>query len=125
MTEINQYSIRRKEGEPCIIHRKNRTEEKEDKDTTKPKIKSFTCSKGTSFKETTGTVTFKASASDNIKVTKMELILDGVGIGSTSSSSLSKSVQGSALKAGKHYLEIRVYDAAGNVATKKLTITVK
>lgn len=70
-----------------------------------------------------GKVTIKASATDNIAVTRLELFIDGVLKTSATTGSLtyvwnvSKSV-----KAGSHIITAKGYDAKGNIGTASITV---
>ena len=72
-----------------------------------------------------GTVTVTASATDNVGVTKVELFADGVSIGSASASSASASWNTTTVADGAHSLLVKASDAAGNVGTATLAVTVK
>jgi hypothetical protein len=62
-----------------------------------------------------GTLTFNASASDNVGVTRVEFHVDGVLEGSDSSSPYSATLDSTTLANGSHALVAKAYDAAGNV----------
>ena len=64
-----------------------------------------------------GNVTVSVSASDNVRVTRVDLYVDGSVYGS--SSSATPVFDWSAAKAGKgtHTLRAYAFDAAGNVGT--------
>jgi hypothetical protein len=64
-----------------------------------------------------GTITLSASATDNVGVTKVDFLVDGVLIGTATSSPFSKALDTTTLADGAHSLNSRAYDAAGNVGT--------
>ena len=61
-----------------------------------------------------GTVTFAASASDDVGVTKVEFYVDGALKGTDTASPYSLAFNSTALTNGAHSLTARAYDAAGN-----------
>lgn len=63
-----------------------------------------------------------AKATDNVKVTKMELYIDGVLKSSTTSSSLSYTWISYNVARGNHNLTVKAYDAAGNVGQNSITV---
>ncbi|WP_095982908.1 glycosyl hydrolase family 18 protein [Melittangium boletus] len=67
-----------------------------------------------------GTLNLTASASDNVGVTKVEILQNGsvVATGTSYSRSFSSANNGS------YVYTVKAYDAAGNVGTKELTVTV-
>lgn len=71
-----------------------------------------------------GTVTIKANASDNIGVTKVELLVDNVVIATDTTSPYTFSWNTRTYKTGSHSLRTRAYDAAGN-STLSAIITVR
>jgi hypothetical protein len=72
-----------------------------------------------------GTVTVSASASDNIGVTQLQLLIDGAVIGTLTASPYNFSWNTTAIANGSHTLQTKAYDAAGNVATSAIvTVTV-
>ncbi|WP_026852196.1 M4 family metallopeptidase [Geothrix fermentans] len=66
---------------------------------------------------TSGTITFSATASDNVGVTKVEFYVDGALKGSDTTSPYSLSFDSTTLTNGTHTLTAKAYDAAGNVGT--------
>lgn len=70
------------------------------------------------------TVTVKVSASDNVGVTGLKLYVDGVLKGTTTSSSLSCSLNTTKLGNGAHTLKAVGNDAAGNLGTLQIGVTV-
>jgi hypothetical protein len=63
---------------------------------------------------TSGTITFSATASDNVGVSKVEFYVDTVLKGTDSSSPFSMTLDSTTLSNGSHTLTARAYDAAGN-----------
>jgi hypothetical protein len=80
-----------------------------------PTIRSMSVNRGTS------TVTIKASATDNIAVTKMQLYVDNSLQLQTASGSLSY-IWAVTYK-GTHTVTVKAYDAAGNVRSQSTSIT--
>ena len=66
---------------------------------------------------TSGTITFSATASDNVGVTKVEFYVDGVLKGTDTTSPYSMTLDSTTLANGTHTLTAKAYDAAGNVGT--------
>lgn len=66
---------------------------------------------------TSGTITFNATASDNVGVTNVEFLVDGVARGSDATSPFSIAFDSTTVADGTHTLTARASDAAGNVAT--------
>ena len=66
---------------------------------------------------TSGTITFNATASDNVGVTKVEFYVDGVLKGTDTTSPYSMTLDSTTLTNGSHTLTGKAYDAAGNVGT--------
>ncbi|MGY4517375.1 Ig-like domain-containing protein [Lysobacter sp. HA18] len=64
-----------------------------------------------------GTVTFSASATDNVSVTKVEFYVDGSLKGSDTTSPFSMTLDSTTLANGSHTLVAKAYDAAGNVGS--------
>lgn len=73
-----------------------------------------------------GTVTVNASASDNVGVTQMQLLIDGTLVASnTNSTALSFSWSTASVANGSHTIVSKAFDAAGNVGTSAtITVTV-
>ena len=73
-----------------------------------------------------GTVTVNASASDNVGVTQMQLLIDGTLVASnTNSTALSFSWSTPSVANGAHTIISKAFDAAGNSATSStITVTV-
>ena len=66
---------------------------------------------------TSGTITFNATASDNVGVTKVEFYVDSVLKGSDTTSPYSMTLDSTTLSNGTHSLVAKAYDAAGNVGS--------
>src|SRR5512146_457052 len=73
-----------------------------------------------------GTVAVNATASDNVGVTQMQILIDGTLVASnTSATSLSFSWATSQVPNGTHTIVSKAFDAAGNVGTSStVTVTV-
>jgi thermitase len=71
-----------------------------------------------------GTVNVGLSATDNVGVTKVELYIGGVLHGQSSSATASFSWNTTDYLDGAFTLEARAYDAANNVASKSINVTV-
>ena len=73
-----------------------------------------------------GTVTINATASDNVGVTQMQILIDGNLVASnTNSGSLSFSWSTASVANGSHTIVSKAFDAAGNVGTSStITVTV-
>ncbi|ADI84783.1 Ig-like domain-containing protein [Geobacter sulfurreducens] len=70
-----------------------------------------------------GSITVSASASDNVKVTKVEFYLDNVLKRTDTSSPFTYSLNTTSVSDGTHTLTAKAYDAAGNIG--ETTVTVK
>jgi Zn-dependent metalloprotease len=66
---------------------------------------------------TSGTISFSATASDNVGVTKVEFYVDGVLKATDTTSPYSTTLDSTTLANGSHTLTAKAYDAAGNVGT--------
>lgn len=66
---------------------------------------------------TSGTLTFTASATDNIGVTRVEFYVDGTLAGTDTASPYTLAYDSTKVADGSHSLVARAYDAAGNVGT--------
>jgi len=73
-----------------------------------------------------GTVTVNATASDNVGVTQMQILIDGsVAASNTNSTSLSFNWSTTSVANGSHTIVSKAFDAAGNVGTSStVTVTV-
>jgi hypothetical protein len=67
-------------------------------------------------------VTVKATASDNIAVTKLELYIDGVLKSVTNTSSLSYNWNTNTASNGSHTITAKAYDGAGNTGAQTITV---
>ena len=72
-----------------------------------------------------GTIDVSVSATDNVGVTKIELYVDTQLVAQSSSASAIFSLNTLNYPDGAHTLQARAYDAAGNVGTKSISVTVK
>jgi hypothetical protein len=91
-------------------------------DTTAPKTSITSPRAGSTIR---GTTTVSANASDNVRVTKVEFLVDGVVKATDTSSPYSFSWNSGTVSKGKHTLQTRAYDATGNVgysATVSVTV---
>jgi subtilisin family serine protease len=70
-------------------------------------------------------VTVKVAASDDVGVTKVELLADGKIIGTSTQASPSFTWNTSKLAKGTHKLQARAYDAAGNGASSSVVTVTK
>ncbi|QSQ27432.1 glycosyl hydrolase [Pyxidicoccus parkwayensis] len=68
-----------------------------------------------------GTLTLTATATDNVGVTKIEILQNGTVVATAGSYSRAFS---DAAQNGTYIYEVRAYDAAGNVGTKSVTVVV-
>ncbi|BDU70344.1 peptidase M4 [Geothrix oryzae] len=66
---------------------------------------------------TSGTITFSATASDNVGVSRVEFYVDGALKGTDTTSPYSMTFDSTTLTNGSHSLVAKAYDAAGNVGT--------
>ena len=64
-----------------------------------------------------GTITFNATASDNVGVTKVEFYVDGALAGTDTASPYTLALDSATLANGGHSLTAKAYDAAGNVGS--------
>jgi len=85
-------------------------------DTAAPVI---TFSAPTSSTITASRLIIAASAKDNVKVTKMELYLDGILRLTTTSRSIKTSIK---VAPGSHTIQVKAYDGANNVSTASKTV---
>lgn len=79
-------------------------------DTTAPTV-------STSASGSSGTITFAATASDNIGVTRVDFLVDGRVKGSATAAPYSLAFNSTTIANGSHTLSAKAYDAAGNVGT--------
>ena len=73
---------------------------------------------------TSGTITFSATASDNVGVTKVEFYVDNVLKATDTSSPYSSTLDSTTLSNGTHVLTAKAYDAAGNVGSSGVNFSV-
>lgn len=71
-----------------------------------------------------GSITISASASDNVKVTKVEFYLDNVLKRTDTSSPFTYSLNTTSVSDGIHTLTAKAYDAAGNIGESTVTVKV-
>lgn len=64
-----------------------------------------------------GSITVSASASDNVGVTKVEFLVDGISKGTLTSTPYTLALDSTTLSNGNHALVAKAFDAAGNVGT--------
>lgn len=64
-----------------------------------------------------GSISFNASASDNVGVSRVEFVVDGALKGTDASAPYSVTLDSTTLSDGSHSLVARAYDAAGNVGS--------
>ncbi len=70
-----------------------------------------------------GLITISASATDNVKVTKMQILIDNIVVRSTAKSSISYKWNTGNASTGSHTIVVKAYDAAGNVGESSVTVT--
>ncbi len=85
-------------------------------DVTSPKI---TFSSPSSKNTSSSSISIKASATDNVAVSKMELYMDSKLLLGTSTSSINTSVS---ISRGTHVIMVKAYDAANNAASSSITV---
>jgi thermitase len=66
--------------------------------------------------------TISASATDDNKVAKLSLSIDGKEVATTSGSSISYSWNTRKVSSGAHTVTVRAWDAAGNTTSKSVTV---
>jgi hypothetical protein len=64
-----------------------------------------------------GTVTLSANASDNVGVTRVEFLVDGLSVGNDTTAPYALTWNTTTVSNGGHVLVARAFDAAGNVGT--------
>jgi hypothetical protein len=72
-----------------------------------------------------GQVTITVSATDNVAVTRTELYIDGVLTSTSTNGSLTYRWNTQKVNAGAHRLATAAYDAAGNVGSTRINVTVQ
>lgn len=88
-------------------------------DSTAPTIASFSLTDGM---KVSGKQVVKVSASDNQKVAKISLVIDGKEVATAFGGSLSYNWNTNKLARGAHTVTVRVTDNSGNVTTKTVTV---
>ncbi|HEX6044700.1 MAG TPA: Ig-like domain-containing protein, partial [Pyrinomonadaceae bacterium] len=73
----------------------------------------------------TSNVSVKVNSSDNVAVTKVELIVDGILQGASTSAPFTIKWNTTKAAKGPHTLLCKAYDSAGNVGTSQLVSVVK
>ncbi len=68
--------------------------------------------------------TVTGDASDNVKLSKVELFVNGASSGQTSITPYSFSVDSSKLKGGNNVIDVKAYDASNNIAAAEVIINV-
>jgi subtilisin family serine protease len=71
-----------------------------------------------------GTVSISGTSSDNVGVTKVELYVDGVLSGTGASAAFSFTWNSTTKANGSHTMLVKAYDAAGNVGSASVGVTV-
>ncbi len=72
-----------------------------------------------------GTASVSVSATDNIGVTRVELYMDAKLVAQNTGASAVFPLNTTTYPNGTHTLQVRAYDAAGNVGTASISVTVK
>ena len=90
-------------------------------DSTPPTVSVVSPSNGQTV---SGSVTFSASASDNIGVSKVEFYIDSTKISEDSASPYNTLFTSSNYSNGSHTLKAKAYDAAGNSAEALIAVTI-
>jgi hypothetical protein len=90
-------------------------------DTTLPVVSIISPADGS---KVTNKVTISGSATDNVRVTGMQIIVDGkeVAASSTGNISISWNTRGNKVAKGAHTIVVRATDAAGNFGEKTITV---
>lgn len=92
-------------------------------DTTPPSVSLTSPAAGATV---SGTITVAASASDNVAVARVELLIDGAVAGSDSAAPYEAALDTRALSNGSHVIGARAFDTSGNAATATTrTVTVQ
>jgi len=90
-------------------------------DTTPPTV---SISAPTNSASVSGTVSVQGTAADNVGVTKIELDVDGAVVTTTTTSPFSFSWNTASKANGSHTLTVKAYDAANNVGSASVTVTI-
>lgn len=72
-----------------------------------------------------GTVSISASATDNVGVTKMEILIDGALVAQGTAATISYSWNTPNVANGAHTIQARAYDAANNVGSASISVSVQ
>jgi len=91
-----------------------------DPDTTPPVISSLNPANGTTVSPSRQTVS--ASATDNQKVTKISLTIDGKEVAIAYGGSVSYSWNTRKVAMGTHAVTVRAWDAAGNTSSQSVSV---
>lgn len=70
-----------------------------------------------------GNVAITGSATDDVGVTSLRLLVDGGQVASVSGSSISYRLNTKKMSAGSHTITLEAYDAAGNVGSHSIRVT--
>lgn len=87
-------------------------------DSTAPEVKLTSPAGGASVSGSTVNVT--ATATDNVGVTRVEFFVDGISIGTDTSSPYATTWDSAKVVNGDHQLSVRAYDAAGNASSDSI-----
>jgi len=90
-------------------------------DTTPPTVNISAPSSGATV---AGTISVQGSATDNVGVTKIELDVDGAVVATATASPFSFSWNSTTKPNGSHTLMIKAYDAANNVGSASVSVSV-
>ena len=91
-------------------------------DTTAPAVSITSPANGSII---SGTVNVSVSATDNVGVTRLELFVDGALFAQASGASATFSLNTLSYLDGAHTLQARAYDAANNVGSNSISVTVQ
>lgn len=91
-------------------------------DTTAPSVTIGSPQNGATL---SGTVSITATATDNVGVSKMEVLIDGVVVGQSASASVSYSWNSLSYTNATHTIQVRAYDAANNIGSSSASVTVQ
>lgn len=88
-------------------------------DTTPPAVRIASPTQGSTA---TKGVSVVAGASDNVRVTRMQVLADGVTTATSSSGSISYQWNPRGVSVGVHVITVKAFDAAGNVGQSAVTV---
>lgn len=91
-------------------------------DTTAPAVSITSPANGSTV---AGTINVNLSSSDNVGVTRTELFINGSLFGSSSAATASFNWNTTAFADGVYNLEARAYDAANNIGSRTISVTVR